>query len=285
MKNIFKKKLPITTSDPYFYCDIKDVHSGLKDLEENISKIYSLLKETNDKILEEDFTTYKWADEITYLNNQWENLIENSKYAVYMSEDQRIKEIKNLIENTNDFVAMRYKGGIFFGINTCMKYIFEQVLSVTPDIQRSVDNGDYYVDNYADLTIEEKKQLKSDTIDFKKNLKKLDEINKLAVEAFDLKSFKILSMPINNFNETTLKFQDKFEAIDMLWGGALTKYMSTSQCSVQEYLDNLISVQKYYLKSIKDLSNYEVTVPQVKGIDRVFEEPSLVEQLCSKERL
>ncbi len=278
MFNILNKnKKSLVTTEPDIYCDIKEVEYALNELNKNVPIIYKCLKSANQSIIDEEFTAQEWAEQISNLNLQWKNVLENSKYAIYMSDEERMNEISELKKNTDEvFLSIKDPNHIFYGVTTCLLTIKQQVKELTPNILRSIDNGDYYANFYTDLTPQERTQLKNNTIDIKKNLKKLNELNEIAVKVFDLESFYSVAGAVEQFKKTIKEFNEKYQSIDALWGGAVSAYIGTKDMDAQQYMENLTNVQTYCVKQILDITSHKVQVPQVKGHDRVLEEPTFI---------
>ena len=260
-------------------CDFNLVFKEYPILKNNVKKAFDELKMANDRMVNENFNVDSFGIEVNELHARIKMFFNNSKYAMYQSEEIRLKDITSLRNDIKKVLVDRLnEDNVFKLIFQCLNTIQSQTLRFSKELVKSVDNGNYYYDYYK-LDGAIKSELKNVTDDFIIHTKKLNEISQLATETFETKKFKKVEESLAELNSIIMDLTEKFDALDLLWGGALSKYMVDENGNAKKWLnkckDNLDTLKS----NVEFIAFYEVNIPTIKGADRVYDEPPFTQKM------
>ena len=271
MKPKYAKVPRFKTNDAKYFCNAEIVKDGLVEIKSIVIEVFNSLKQANQAVTNEDFSLRNFNNDLINVNSKLDKIINCSTYGICLTKKKKFIEIKSLMADMVDCsVHLFHPKSAFNLIYESLNLIAKRVNNLDEKTLKSVDNGDTFYNVYADLNSQQRTELKNNTMEFRSFLRKYIELNKLAVDAFEVKKFSAIEKPLQDFAKLCNQFYEKFDSIDFVWEGKFSKYLCAEGVDAKSFLKLCNDCNKENIKRFDFIKKYKVDIPYVLGEDKEF---------------
>ncbi len=261
--------------DPKFYCDMDIVADGLVNIKRFTAEIFRLLQLANRDIMESNLSVRDITNDLKTMNDRLQNIIDYSTCSICMTNEEKYIELRALVGDMTDYiVGLKSYNDICDNIITCLDLFRCSPQILNKDLLTSVNNGDCFYKMYDDISREQRSELKRNTLEFRKYLKRLGELNKLAISAIDINSYKECYEQMQKFSNLCQIMLIKFDKLDKVWEGKLSEFMQYKDYSAKAFINNCINGNIKCMLKFNNIGKYNTKIPYVKGEERDLAEYS-----------
>lgn len=265
----FKKKTPtkaINSQESVARCDVDLMKKRINEMEEGVKFAYSALKKANEQIEITNYTFENHLKALDELSNSVGLLI-NSTDEFHLWGKKGLTNFANKInERMNYYVCLPNTDAhpIYNIYSAVYKIMDVDILNWDTGFRISMDNAQIFLNDYCDLTVEQKKDAVRCVRTYYSHSGKVTELGNMAIECFNLEQFGKLSNLTKVVCDYVKTLHENYDVINREVGGAFDELLvcneKTGADAVAEWGNNLSALKEkmYYIRDFKSPKMFKI---------------------------